>query len=34
MPFRNAQRVNFDSKDDSVIYVYTFGGSVWRGPAD
>ncbi len=34
IPFRNAQRVSFDPKDDSVIYVCTFGGSVWRGPAD
>jgi photosystem II stability/assembly factor-like uncharacterized protein len=34
MPFRNAQRVTFDPRDDSVIYVSTFGGSVWRGPAE
>jgi photosystem II stability/assembly factor-like uncharacterized protein len=34
MPFRNAQRVTFDPKDDSIIYVSTFGGSVWRGPAE
>jgi photosystem II stability/assembly factor-like uncharacterized protein len=34
MPFRNAMRVAFDPKDDSVIYVSTFGGSVWRGPAE
>jgi photosystem II stability/assembly factor-like uncharacterized protein len=34
LPFRGAQRVSFDPKDDSVIYVCTFGGSVWRGPAD
>jgi photosystem II stability/assembly factor-like uncharacterized protein len=34
LPFRGAQRVSFDPKDDSVIYVSTFGGSVWRGPAD
>jgi photosystem II stability/assembly factor-like uncharacterized protein len=33
MPFRNAQRVTFDPSDDSLIYVSTFGGSVWRGPA-
>jgi photosystem II stability/assembly factor-like uncharacterized protein len=33
LPFRNAQRVSFDPKDDSVIYVSTFGASVWRGPA-
>jgi photosystem II stability/assembly factor-like uncharacterized protein len=34
MPFRNAQRVTFDPNDDSVIYVSTFGGSIWRGPAE
>jgi photosystem II stability/assembly factor-like uncharacterized protein len=34
MPFRNAQRVTFDPNDDSIIYVSTFGASVWRGPAD
>jgi len=34
LPFRNAQRVTFDPRDSSVIYVCTFGGSVWRGPAD
>jgi hypothetical protein len=34
LPIRNAQRVSFDPKDDSVVYVYTFGGSVWCGPAD
>jgi photosystem II stability/assembly factor-like uncharacterized protein len=34
MPFRNAQRVTFDPKDDSIIYVSTFGGSVWSGPAE
>jgi photosystem II stability/assembly factor-like uncharacterized protein len=34
MPFRNAQRVTFDPNDDAIIYVSTFGGSVWRGPAD
>jgi photosystem II stability/assembly factor-like uncharacterized protein len=33
LPFGNAQRVEFDPKDDDVIYVTTFGGSVWRGPA-
>jgi photosystem II stability/assembly factor-like uncharacterized protein len=33
MPFRNAQRVSFDRADPSVIYVSTFGASVWRGPA-
>ena len=34
LPFRNAQRIAFDPNDDSVIYVCTFGGSVWKGPAD
>lgn len=34
LPFRNAQRVTFDPKDDSIVYVSTFGGSVWRGPAE
>ncbi len=31
LPFANAQRVQFDPDDDQVIYVATFGGSVWRG---
>jgi photosystem II stability/assembly factor-like uncharacterized protein len=34
LPFANAQRVAFDPADDNVIYVTTFGGSVWKGPAD
>jgi photosystem II stability/assembly factor-like uncharacterized protein len=34
MPFRNAQRVAFDPNDPTVIYVCTFGGSVWKGPAE
>jgi photosystem II stability/assembly factor-like uncharacterized protein len=34
IPFRNVQRVSFDSSDDTVIYVNTFGGSVWKGPAE
>jgi photosystem II stability/assembly factor-like uncharacterized protein len=33
LPFANAQRVAVDPDDDGVIYVTTFGGSVWRGPA-
>jgi len=33
LPFSNVQRVTFDPADDSLIYVATFGGSVWRGPA-
>jgi photosystem II stability/assembly factor-like uncharacterized protein len=34
LPFSNVQRVAFDPKDDSIIYVTTFGGSAWRGPAE
>ncbi len=34
LPFRNIQRVSFDPDDDSIIYVCTFGGSVWKGPAE
>jgi len=33
LPFSNIQRVTFDPSDDGLIYVTTFGGSVWRGPA-
>jgi len=33
LPFANTNRVDFDPTDDSVIYVTTFGGSVWKGPA-
>ncbi len=34
LPFSNAQRVVVDPDHADVIYVTTFGGSVWRGPAD
>jgi photosystem II stability/assembly factor-like uncharacterized protein len=34
IPFTQTCRVHFDLMDDSVIYVTTFGGSVWKGPAD
>ncbi|MGQ9513861.1 MAG: hypothetical protein ACUVTL_02245 [Thermoproteota archaeon] len=34
LPFRNAMRVSFDPEEDSIIYVCTFGGSVWKGPAE
>ena len=34
LPFANIHRVEFDPADDSVIFVTTFGGSVWRGPAE
>ena len=33
LPFANIQRVEFDPADADRIYVATFGGSVWRGPA-
>jgi len=33
LPFGNAQRVTFDPADPETIYVTTFGGSVWKGPA-
>ncbi|RLB58037.1 MAG: hypothetical protein DRI34_06065, partial [Deltaproteobacteria bacterium] len=32
-PFANTQRVQFDPADPDVIYVTTFGASVWKGPA-
>ena len=34
IPFRNIQRISFDREDEAVIYVNTFGGSVWKGPAE
>jgi photosystem II stability/assembly factor-like uncharacterized protein len=34
LPFRNVQRVGFDPADDDTIYVCTFGGSVYKGPAE
>ncbi|MBN1461934.1 MAG: hypothetical protein JXA57_20580 [Armatimonadetes bacterium] len=34
IPFRNIQRVCFDPADDDTIYACTFGGSVYRGPAE
>lgn len=34
LPFENAMRLTFDPADPGVIYVSTFGGSVWRGPAE
>jgi photosystem II stability/assembly factor-like uncharacterized protein len=33
LPFSNAQRVTFDPQNPDRIYVTTFGGSVWQGPA-
>jgi len=32
LPFSNIQRVAFAPSNDAVMYVTTFGGSVWRGP--
>ena len=32
LPFSNIQRVTFDRTDERLMYVTTFGGSVWRGP--
>ena len=32
LPFSNIQRVMFDPSNDALMYVTTFGGSVWRGP--
>lgn len=34
LPFSNVQRVAFDPSDRRVMYVTTFGGSVWRGPVE
>jgi photosystem II stability/assembly factor-like uncharacterized protein len=34
LPFSNVQRVAFDPSDDGLMYVTTFGGSVWRGPIE
>jgi len=33
-PFQKPLRVAFHPTDDSVIFVTTFGGGVWRGPAE
>jgi photosystem II stability/assembly factor-like uncharacterized protein len=33
LPFRNVQRVEVDPADDAHIYLTTFGGGIWRGPA-
>ena len=34
LPFCNIQRVTFDPSNENVIYVTTFGGSVWKGPIE
>lgn len=33
LPFANVQRVAFDPDDKEIIFVTTFGGSVWKGNA-
>ena len=33
LPFASIHRVAFDPSNDAVIYVTSFGGSVWKGPA-
>jgi photosystem II stability/assembly factor-like uncharacterized protein len=34
LPFSNIQRVTFDPSDENSMYVTTFGGSIWHGPAE
>ncbi len=34
LPFSNIQRVTFDPDDESIMYVTTFGGSVFRGASE
>ena len=34
LPFSNIQRVEFDPQDRTRMRVTTFGGSVWKGPAE
>lgn len=34
LPFSNIQRVEFDPATPDRIYLATFGGSIWRGPAE
>ncbi|MCB9894873.1 MAG: exo-alpha-sialidase [Planctomycetes bacterium] len=34
LPFRNIQRIEFDPQDEDEVIVTTFGGSIWRGPAE
>ena len=34
LPFAQINRVDFDPNDASVIYASTFGGSIWKGPAE
>jgi len=34
LPFNVCQRVAFDPANENQIYVCTFGGSIWKGPAE
>ncbi len=34
MPFGNVQRIAFDPREPNAIFATTFGGSVWKGPAE
>ncbi len=34
LPFSTVQRIAFDPAKDNVIYAITFGGSIWKGPAE
>lgn len=34
LPFAQVNRIDFDPGDLEVIYATTFGGSVWKGPAE
>ena len=33
LPFRGPNRVTVDPRDHETIWVSTFGGGIWRGPA-
>ncbi|MHC4739011.1 MAG: hypothetical protein ACYS9Y_08925 [Planctomycetota bacterium] len=33
LPFNRIQRVTFDPDNEDIIYVTTFGGSIFKGPA-
>jgi hypothetical protein len=34
LPFANIQRVEFDPSGGPTLRLTTFGGSIWRGPAE
>ena len=34
LPFSVVQRVAFNPANDNIIYAVTFGGSIWKGPAE